>query len=71
MKNEKIQFEDHNYKPDDCKIVALSPSTINTRLKTLQVMFRFLVDEELIERKYYKANKKHKRTTRGDCCTYS
>ncbi|WP_346603457.1 tyrosine-type recombinase/integrase [Bacillus thuringiensis] len=50
MINEKIQFEDHNYKPDDCKTVGLSPSTINTRLKTLQVMFRFLVDEKLIER---------------------
>lgn len=50
MKNEKIQFEDLNYKPDDCKTVGLSPSTINTRLKTLRVMFRFLVDEKLIER---------------------
>ncbi|HHK5547681.1 TPA: phage integrase SAM-like domain-containing protein [Bacillus thuringiensis] len=45
MKNEKIQFEDHNYKPNDCKKVGLSPSTINTRLKTLRVMFRFFVDE--------------------------
>ncbi|WP_257206333.1 tyrosine-type recombinase/integrase [Bacillus cereus] len=50
MKNEKIQFEDHNYKLDDCKIIGLSPSTINTRLKTLRVMFCFLVDKELIER---------------------
>ncbi|MDZ4631675.1 phage integrase N-terminal SAM-like domain-containing protein [Bacillus cereus] len=50
MKNEKTQFEDHNYKPDDYKTVGISPSTINTRLKTLRVMFRFLVDEELIER---------------------
>lgn len=50
MKNEKIQFEDHNYKPDDYKTIGLSPSTINTRLKTLQVMFCFLVDKELIER---------------------
>ncbi|TNO91082.1 tyrosine-type recombinase/integrase [Bacillus cereus] len=49
MKNEKVQFEDHNYKPDDCKKVGLSPSTINTRLKTLRVMFRFFVDEVLIE----------------------
>lgn len=49
MKSEKIQFEDHNYKHDDCKTVGLSPSTINTRLKTLRVMFRFFVDEELIE----------------------
>ena len=39
----------HNYKPDDFKTVGLSPSTINTQLKTLRVMFRFLVDEELIE----------------------
>ncbi|MGE0980268.1 hypothetical protein [Bacillus cereus] len=48
MKNEKTQFEDHNYKSDNCKTVGLSPSTINTQLKTLRVMFRFLVDEELI-----------------------
>ncbi|WP_242477622.1 hypothetical protein [Bacillus cereus] len=32
------------------QLVGLSPSTINTRLKTLRVMFRFLVDEKLIER---------------------
>ncbi|HFU7072535.1 hypothetical protein [Bacillus cereus] len=50
MKNEKIQFEVHNYKPDDGKTIGLSPSTINTRLKTLRVMFCFLVDKELIER---------------------
>ncbi|MGE7887742.1 tyrosine-type recombinase/integrase [Bacillus cereus] len=50
MKNEKIQFEDPNYKLDDCKTIGLSPSTINTRLKTLRVMFCFLVDKELIER---------------------
>lgn len=50
MKNEKTQFEGHNYKPDDYKTVGLSSSTINTLLKTLRVMFRFLVDEELIER---------------------
>ncbi|MFV8520887.1 tyrosine-type recombinase/integrase [Bacillus sp. SBS7] len=48
MQNEKIQFEDHNYKPNDCKKVGLSPSTLNTRLKTLRVMFRFFVDEDLI-----------------------
>ncbi|MEH6847821.1 MULTISPECIES: hypothetical protein [Bacillus cereus group] len=29
----------HNYKPDDCKTVGLSPSTINTQLKTLRVTF--------------------------------
>ncbi|MEB9614123.1 hypothetical protein P4J23_29685 [Bacillus cereus] len=50
MKNEKIQFEVHNYKPDDGNTIGLSPSTINTRLKTLRVMFCFLVDKELIER---------------------
>ncbi|MFD0770270.1 phage integrase SAM-like domain-containing protein [Bacillus sp. CGMCC 1.60114] len=49
MKNEKVQFEDHNYKPDDCKTVGLSPSTINTRLKTLRMMFRFLVEGGLVE----------------------
>ncbi|MGF9964246.1 phage integrase SAM-like domain-containing protein [Bacillus rhizoplanae] len=49
IKNEKIQFENHNYKPDNSKTVGLSPSTITARLKTLRVMFRFLIDEELIE----------------------
>ncbi|WP_257206269.1 hypothetical protein [Bacillus cereus] len=71
MKNDKIQLEDHNYKPDDCKTVGLSPSTVNTRLKTLRVMFRFLVAEKLIERNPIKQIKKRKRITRGDCCTYS
>lgn len=27
MKSEKVQFENHNYKPDDCKTVSLSRST--------------------------------------------
>jgi integrase/recombinase XerD len=49
MKNEKVQFEDHAYKPSDSKSVGLSPSTINTRLKILRVMFRFLVEDGLID----------------------
>lgn len=49
MKNEKIQFEDHAFKSSDSKSVGLSPSTINTRLKTLRVMFRFLIEDGLIE----------------------
>lgn len=51
MKNEKIQFEDLNYKPDDYKTVDLSPSTINTRLKRLRLMFRKLIESNPMNRK--------------------
>lgn len=49
MKNDKVRSNEHHFKPDSCKTVGLSPSTINTRLKTLRVLFRFLIDEELLE----------------------
>jgi integrase/recombinase XerD len=49
MLHEKVRFEGHKYKSDDEKTVGLSPTTVNTRLKTLKVFFRFLKDEELIE----------------------
>ncbi|WP_255290901.1 tyrosine-type recombinase/integrase [Bacillus cereus] len=57
MKKKKIQFEDHNYKPNNCKKIGLFSSTINTRLKTLGVMFRFFVNEGLIGNNVIKQEK--------------
>ncbi|WAA13385.1 tyrosine-type recombinase/integrase [Fervidibacillus halotolerans] len=48
MQNEIIKFEDHRFVLDKYKTVGLSPTTINTRLKTLRVMFKCLQDERLI-----------------------
>jgi integrase/recombinase XerD len=41
MKEEKIQFEGSRFKAEKDKKIGLSPSTINTRLKTLRVFFKF------------------------------
>jgi site-specific recombinase XerD len=49
IRNEKVRFEEHSYKPNGYKIVGRSPSTMNTQLKTLRVRFRFFVNEGLIE----------------------
>ncbi|ARU61962.1 integrase [Tumebacillus avium] len=49
MLHEKVRFEGHQYVPESEKRVGLSPVTINTRLKTLRVFFRFLMGENVIE----------------------
>lgn len=48
MRDEQVCFEDHKYKADRSRTVGLSPSTINTRLKTLRVMFNCLCEEMII-----------------------
>lgn len=48
MRGEHVKFEDHKYITDEYKTVGLAPSTINTRLKTLRVMFGCLFDEGII-----------------------
>lgn len=48
MRNEHVRFEDHRYKTSKSKTVGLAPSTINTRLKTLRVIFNCLIEEGLI-----------------------
>ena len=48
MREDAIKFDGHKYKSDKQRTKGLSPSTVNTRVKTLQTMFRCLVDEEVI-----------------------
>lgn len=49
MFKEKIRFDGHTYKDDKEKTVGLSPVTVNTRLKTLRTLFKFLCEENLME----------------------
>lgn len=48
MRTEIITFNNHKYKTDKQRKQGLTPSTINTRLKTLRVMFKCLLEEEII-----------------------
>lgn len=48
MRSEIVKFEDHQYKTDEYKTEGLSVETINTRLKTLRVMFGCLHEEGYI-----------------------
>lgn len=45
MRDKWVKFEEHKFKPEESMTVGLSPTTINTRLKTLRVMFKCLLDE--------------------------
>lgn len=49
MREEKIQFKNNQYKNEVHRVAGLSPSTINTQLKTLRVLYRFFVDEGYID----------------------
>lgn len=49
MRDKWIKFKDHKFKTEAEMTVGLSPSTINTRLKTLRVMFKCLMEEGLID----------------------
>ncbi len=48
MREEIVRFENHRYKTEKERTVGLAPSTINTRMKTLRVMFNCLHSEGLI-----------------------
>lgn len=50
MMKEVVKFDNHKYKPNESKVVGLSPITINTRLKTLRVVFQFLEEEGILSR---------------------
>ena len=50
MRDEQVRFENHNFKADYQKSVGLTPSSINTRLKTLRVMFNCLNEEMIISK---------------------
>jgi integrase/recombinase XerD len=45
MRDKKVKYDDHHFKRDEHKTVGLSPQTINTRLKTLRVMFKLMQEE--------------------------
>lgn len=49
MRDEWVRFEGHKYKTEAEMTVGLSPGSINTRLKTLRVMFKCLAEEGLID----------------------
>lgn len=49
MRDKWVKFEDHKFKPEESMTVGLSPASINTRLKTLRVMFKCLYEEGLID----------------------
>lgn len=49
MRDEHVRFDSHRFKTVVSQTVGLAPSTINTRLKTLRVMFNCLIEEEIID----------------------
>ncbi|GER71301.1 tyrosine recombinase XerD [Weizmannia acidilactici] len=49
MQDEWIKYDGHKFKTESYQTAGLSPSTINTRLKTLRVLFRCLLEEGLID----------------------
>lgn len=49
MQTEVIKYEGHRFKTAAQQTAGLSPSSINTRLKTLRVFFRCLVSEGLLD----------------------
>src|SRR5690606_7085249 len=49
MRDYIVRFEEHPFKNDGEKTTGLAPSTINTRLKTLRVMFKCLRVEAYIK----------------------
>lgn len=48
MRDDWVKFDGHKYKTEEYMTKGLAPSTINTRLKTLRVMFKCLVEEEYV-----------------------
>jgi integrase/recombinase XerD len=50
MLNSKRKWEGHKHKTEANMTVGLSPVTVNTRLKGIRTMFRFLKSEGLIEK---------------------
>lgn len=49
MRDEAIRFENHPFKTDKDRIAGLSPSTINTRIKSLKTLFNRLESDGLWE----------------------
>ncbi|MED1202550.1 tyrosine-type recombinase/integrase [Heyndrickxia acidicola] len=49
MRDELVKFEGHRFKTKESMTKGLAPSSINTRLKTLRVIFKCLLEEDLID----------------------
>ncbi|WP_025846605.1 tyrosine-type recombinase/integrase [Brevibacillus agri] len=47
--NEKVRFDGHKFKSEAEQTVGLSATSVNTRLKTMRTMFRYLAEEGLID----------------------
>ena len=58
--SEKIQFEEHKFKPKSSRVCGLSPTTVNDRIKILRTMFNFLENENYITSNPFKQVKKVK-----------
>lgn len=56
--NEKVRFDGHKFKSEAEQTVGLSASSVNTRLKTMRTMFKYLAEEELIETNPFDSVKK-------------
>jgi integrase/recombinase XerD len=49
LRDEKQQFNDKSKMPNYKKVIGLLPKSVNTRLKIMKAMFKFLLDDGLIE----------------------
>lgn len=49
LRDEKQQFNDKSKMPNYKKVIGLLPKSVNTRLKMLKAMFKFLLEDGLIE----------------------
>ncbi len=46
---DRVKFDGHRFKTDDCKTKGLSPRTVNDHIKSLRTWFNFLVAEGIAE----------------------
>ncbi|WPS88859.1 tyrosine-type recombinase/integrase [Brevibacillus halotolerans] len=58
MLKEKIRFEGHKFKSEAEQTVGLTPTTVNTRLKTMRTFFKYLTIESYISFNPFESIKK-------------
>ncbi|WP_145412402.1 tyrosine-type recombinase/integrase [Paenibacillus xylanexedens] len=49
LRDEKVKFSDNCNVPDSVRTVGLLPKSINTRIKNMKTMFKFLKEENVID----------------------
>lgn len=49
LRDEKVRFSDNCNVPDSVRTVGLLPKSINTRIKNMKTMFKFLKEEDVID----------------------